>query len=167
MPLMFFGMFMDLTEVQRQQLSDVIGIELPAPVEPRPPEPPSPPTVPDEPDRPPFVSIGPRFDATPGFVQAVIRRHFPEAAWEHAAAIVECESGFRPEAHNTAGEDSRGLFQINVVPAANIDLLPLGDLFNPDINAQAARIVWQRQGWRAWLNCARIQGVPTSGPGIP
>lgn len=119
------------------------------------------------PPPPVATGVGPYFDSAPGFVQAVIRAHFPVEAWEHAAGIAYFESGYRPEAHNTNGEDSRGLWQINVVPAANPDLLALGDLFDPDVNAQAARIVWERQGWAAWWNTAPMAGVDRSGPGVP
>ncbi len=112
------------------------------------------------------LSVGPAWAAAPGIFRTLIAQHFPRAAWEHTALIANCESGFNPRAHNTAGEDSRGWFQINVVPAANPDLLALGDLFDPAVNVRAARIVWGRQGWRAWLNCARATGVGATGPGV-
>ena len=98
------------------------------------------------------------YSRAPGYVQQAIRHYFPESEWGNAAAIAECESGFNPNAHNTIGEDSRGLFQINVGPGANTDLAGFR-LFDPFQNARAARIVWNRQGWRGWLNCARRQGL--------
>lgn len=103
----------------------------------------------------------------PGYLRLIIQQTWPEAAWEHAATIASGESGFDPGAHNTNGEDSRGIWQINVVPQANADLLYLGDMFDPNVNARAAFIVWQRQGWVAWLNVATRLGVPLTGPGIP
>jgi len=69
-------------------------------------------------------------------------------------------------AHNTAGEDSRGLWQINIGPGANTDLAHM-NLFDPVQNAEAAVIVWKRQGWRAWYNCAKLKGVPLSRGGVP
>lgn len=102
----------------------------------------------------------------PGYLRLIIEQEWPQGTWERAAAIAGGESSFNPAAHNTAGEDSRGLWQINVVPQANIDLLALGDLFDPRTNAKAARIVWERQGWRAWQNVAIALGIPLSGPGV-
>lgn len=52
-------------------------------------------------------------------------------------------------AHNTKGEDSRGLWQINVSSRANPDLAGM-NLFDGATNARAAKIVHDRQGWTAW-----------------
>jgi hypothetical protein len=52
-------------------------------------------------------------------------------------------------AHNTKGEDSRGLWQINVARNANPDLAGM-NLFDGATNARAAKIVHDRQGWTAW-----------------
>lgn len=94
-----------------------------------------------------------------------VRSIFPRDAWEHAAEISFRETGWDRYAHNTNGEDSRGLFQINVGPGGNPDLLSLGDLFDPSTNVQAARIVWERQGWAAWYNAATAAGFVNTGPG--
>lgn len=64
-------------------------------------------------------------------------------------AIAMAESGGNPAAHNPSGEDSRGILQINVGPGANTDLAGF-NLFDPYQNAQAARIVYDRQGPGAW-----------------
>jgi Lysozyme like domain len=66
-----------------------------------------------------------------------------------ATAIALAESGGDASAHNTKGEDSRGLWQINVAPTANPDLIGMA-LFDPRTNARAAKIVYDRQGWAAW-----------------
>lgn len=115
----------------------------------------------------PAAEFGPEMMKAPGYLRLIIAETWPRAAWEHAATIARGESSFNPQAHNTNGEDSRGIWQINVVPQANIDLLSLGDMFDPRTNAQAAYIVWNRQGWRAWQNVATSLGVPLSGPGVP
>lgn len=65
------------------------------------------------------------------------------------AAIALGESGGNTAAHNTKGEDSRGLWQINIGPGANTDLAGM-DLFDPMVNARAAKIVLNRQGLNAW-----------------
>lgn len=62
-------------------------------------------------------------------------------------AIALAESGGNPGAHNPNGEDSRGLWQINISPAANGNAPWLQglDLYNPRDNAIAAWHV-SRQG---------------------
>lgn len=50
--------------------------------------------------------------------------------------IMHLESGGNPQAHNPRGEDSRGLFQINV-ETAPADIVHEFDLFNPIENARA------------------------------
>lgn len=120
------------------------------------------------PQLPPPVDtgVGDYFDQAPEFVQDAIRAHWPRETWERAAAIAYQESGWDPNAHNTNGEDSRGLWQINVVPQANADLLYLGDMFDPMVNANAAVKVWRRQGWAAWVNAANRLGIPLTGGGV-
>ena len=60
------------------------------------------------------------------------------------------ESGGNPDAYNGQGmDDSYGLWQINVHPQANPDLAGM-DLRDPEQNARAARIIYDRQGPRAW-----------------
>ena len=75
------------------------------------------------------------------------------------AAVAFGESGYQdPEtgqwyvnttAHNNKGEDSRGIGQVNIGPGANTDLAGF-DLFDPEQNAKAMRIVYDRQGPGAW-----------------
>ncbi|MGB5953657.1 MAG: transglycosylase SLT domain-containing protein, partial [Ornithinimicrobium sp.] len=51
-------------------------------------------------------------------------------------AIALAESGGNTNAHNPSGEDSRGLWQINV--AADPERALWGDLYDPLVNAEAA-----------------------------
>lgn len=160
MPLIFLGAFQNLTDEKVAELAELLRVPAAvlAPVEPEPPP------GEEEVGRR-RESVGVAFDRAPGLAQELIRETWPRAAWEHAALIGECESNWNPSAHNTAGEDSRGWFQINIGPGANTDLADL-NLFDPVENVQAALIVWKRQGWRAWLNCARVKGVPLTGGGV-
>jgi hypothetical protein len=152
--MVFFAVLTNLTDEQAAELGRIV--QLPVPVEG---------PVVGEPDVS-GESVGAAFDRAPGWAREVIRQEWPQAAWEHAALIGECESNWRPRAHNLSGEDSRGPWQINVAEGANTDLAHI-DLFDPIENARAAGIVWKRQGWRAWRNCAVLKGVPLSGPGVP
>jgi hypothetical protein len=102
---------------------------------------------------------GPTFAAAPGYVQEAIRRHWPADLWEEAAMIARCESGWRADAHNPRGEDSRGLFQINVGPGAHPELAAV-DLYDPDVNARHAYQIYKAAGsWRPWWNCAGMLGL--------
>ncbi len=51
-------------------------------------------------------------------------------------AIALAESGGETGAHNPNGEDSRGLWQINIAPGVRRNIW--GDLSNPEVNARAA-----------------------------
>jgi hypothetical protein len=62
-----------------------------------------------------------------------------------AVEICRCESGFNTNAHNTSGEDSRGLMQINVAPNANPQY-QFYDLFNPVINTEVAYQIYTARG---------------------
>ena len=70
-----------------------------------------------------------------------------------AVKIANCESNFNTQAHNITGEDSRGLMQINV--NAHPELI-FQDLFNPQINANAAYKIYLQSGknFSAWT-CAK------------
>lgn len=70
-------------------------------------------------------------------------------------AIQLSESGGNIYAHNTSGEDSRGISQINVAPGAHPDLAGL-DLFDPFINAlQAFHISSGGADYTAWTTYTR------------
>jgi len=49
-------------------------------------------------------------------------------------AIISAESSFNPSAHNTRGEDSRGLGQINADTARALGVHDLTTLFEPETN---------------------------------
>ena len=148
-----------ITDAERaavEQRGDTVVIPLPwgNPEDPTPTPTPAPPSggVPDP------STVGAKYARAPGFVQAVIREHFDRDQWDNAAGVAECESSFVPTAHNTNGEDSRGLWQINIGPGANTDMASW-DLFDPFVNGRAAAIILKRQGWRAWFHCARRNGL--------
>ena len=79
---------------------------------------------------------------------------WPANQVDNVLAVMECESGGNPEAHNTAGEDSRGLMQINVY--AHPDMAGL-NLYDPETNLRSALQIWQSSGWGPW-SCAALRG---------
>jgi hypothetical protein len=68
----------------------------------------------------------------------------PLATW---VAIALAESSGNPTAHNSRGEDSRGLWQINLRTHPG---LVTGDLYDPTTNAEAARRICESAGPGAW-----------------
>lgn len=84
---------------------------------------------------------------------------FRGTALNYAVEIARCESSFNTNAHNTSGEDSRGLFQINVSPGANPQYSNL-DLFNPAVNAAVAYQIFKNNenSFRRWT-CAVNLGL--------
>ena len=87
-------------------------------------------------------------------VSALAGLHFPIEEIDNAVDVAQLESGWRTEAWNNQGEDSRGLWQINVVTSAHPELRDV-NLFDPQVNAWFAHIIWRASGWRAWYNSAR------------
>ena len=81
---------------------------------------------------------------------------FRGTALDAAVDIAKCESSFNTEAHNTSGEDSRGLWQINVASKANPQYASY-DLFDPQVNANVAYAIYKAWGnnFGAWT-CATI-----------
>jgi Lysozyme like domain/Putative peptidoglycan binding domain len=73
----------------------------------------------------------------------------PLGAW---VAVALAESGGNPYAHATYGEDSRGLWQINM--RAHAGWVGNRNLYDPATNAWAARQVCQGSGPRAWTTYA-------------
>jgi hypothetical protein len=80
---------------------------------------------------------------------------------EAAIKICYCESSFNTTAHNTSGEDSRGLMQINLEAHPHLSHL---DLFNPEINTQAAYQIFSSSGkdFSDWT-CAKQLGLINPG----
>ena len=74
---------------------------------------------------------------------------WPDSDRATACAVCTAESGGDPTAHATIGEDSRGLFQINVAPGAHPQLAAQ-DLYDPWVNAENALTLWQSSGWQPW-----------------
>ena len=82
---------------------------------------------------------------------------FEGAALNEAVRISFCESSFNTEAHNTWGEDSRGLMQINLHAHPVYSSL---DLFDPALNTLIAHDLYIEAGssFRDWT-CARTLGI--------
>jgi len=91
----------------------------------------------------------------------LIRKYFPENQWNNALRVAQAESGLNPNAHNQKGEDSRGLFQINVVPAANPKYKSV-NLFDPETNVRAASELYKAAGWRLWTTAVQMGIVGTT-----
>ncbi|MCK9900588.1 peptidoglycan-binding protein [Parafrankia colletiae] len=72
-------------------------------------------------------------------------RGIPLSTW---VAVALAESGGNTTAHATVGEDSRGLWQINL--RAHSSWVGSRNLYDPNVNAWAAKRVCDMQGIRAW-----------------
>jgi hypothetical protein len=79
-----------------------------------------------------------------------------------AVAVALAESGGRPDAHNAVPpDDSYGLWQINMLGSLGPDRrkrfgIPTNEtLYDPNVNAKAAHIIWQASGWKAWTTFTR------------
>ena len=95
--------------------------------------------------------------------QYLFNAGFRNTALNYALQICFCESNFETTAHNTSGEDSRGLMQINVSPNANPKYLNY-NLFNPQINCDVAFEIFVLRGrsFRDWT-CAQTLGLTNPG----
>lgn len=93
-------------------------------------------------------------------VAALVSLYFPASAVEQALAVSYCESAWWTGAWNLDGEDSRGVFQLNVEPAAHPELREwnLGD---PQINCYFAGQLFNNEGWAPW-SCARDLGFASA-----
>lgn len=91
-------------------------------------------------------------------IRALAALYFPVEQVDNAVNVCRLESGFWTGAHNTNGEDSRGLWQINVGPGAHPELATY-NLFDPQVNAYFAADIWRASGWQAWYNSARQLGL--------
>lgn len=88
---------------------------------------------------------------------------WPPSELGNALGVIDLESGGNPNAHNTNGEDSRGLFQINVGPGAHTAWANK-DLYAPLTNAQYALLLWQAaEDWRDWATAAARLGLAPYG----
>lgn len=103
---------------------------------------PNPPPAPS----PPAVSV-------PASVEAwrpLVADWFPASEVDKALDVMACESGGDPSAYNPSG--ASGLMQVMDWWAPEFGYSP-ADLFDPVINLEVARSVWDLQGWAAW-SCA-------------
>jgi hypothetical protein len=76
-----------------------------------------------------------------------------------ARAIANCESKMDPNA--VSPTDDHGLFQINGVHQGSFTKVtgqPWSAIYDPHHNAQFAKWLYDRQGWRPWT-CARKVGL--------
>ena len=71
---------------------------------------------------------------------------------KEALAIAKCESGLNPETIGDSGK-SIGIFQI-YLPAH--PQYKEEDLMNVWYNVSIAYQIYQKQGWSAWLKCAKL-----------
>jgi hypothetical protein len=86
--------------------------------------------------------------------------YFPLAEREHAVDVCFLESGFHTGVHNASGEDSRGLWQVNVAEAS-YPALAKYNLYDPMLNAFWAAYIFKGRGWSPWHNSAIKLGLPT------
>lgn len=91
-------------------------------------------------------------------VWALAALYWPGPQVKNAVEVANLESGFRSNAHNTNGEDSRGLWQINVGEGAHPELAEW-NLFDVQVNAYFAGQIWRASGWAAWYNSAKALGL--------
>lgn len=93
---------------------------------------------------------------------ALIARYFPRDQWANAYRVMLGESGGDPHSNNTKGEDSRGLFQLNVAAGANPELARY-NLYDPETNVRIAAQMYAERGWQPWT-AARNLGLVGDAP---
>lgn len=109
---------------------------------------------------------------TAGF--STVRRYRGQREDVVATAIALCESGGNTRAHNTRGEDSRGLWQINWnnVWEGQLPGIPYGEmLFLPSQNARAAKYIHSTAGnsfrdWSCYNNGGWLRHLDAANRGI-
>jgi len=84
--------------------------------------------------------------------------YWPYEEIDNAVDVAKLESNWLTGAHNMTGEDSRGIWQVNVLAHPHYGRL---NLFDAQVNAFCAYTIWRHAGsWRPWLNAARQLGLP-------
>lgn len=91
-------------------------------------------------------------------VTALCSLYFPLEEIDNAVNVFQLESGWHTGAHNLAGEDSRGVGQINVAAGAHPELA-VYNLFDPQVNIYFCGVIWRKSGWEAWHNSAKRLGL--------
>lgn len=89
--------------------------------------------------------------------RALIAKYFPASQVDNALRVMQGESSGDPRAHATQGEDSRGLFQLNVGKGANPQLAQY-NLYDPETNIRLAAQMYNERGWQPWT-AARNLGL--------
>ena len=87
-------------------------------------------------------------------VSGIAAIYWPPQEVARALEVSRCESGLNTGAWAYVGEDSRGLWQLNVRAHPQ---LAAWNLFDPQINAYFAYHLWATQGWQPWT-CAHTLG---------
>ena len=78
---------------------------------------------------------------------------WPPGEQANARAIAFAESAYWTGAWSYIGEDSRGLWQLDVDAYVEMEGW---DLFDPQLNAYFAYLQWTTEGWAAWKTAAGL-----------
>lgn len=87
----------------------------------------------------------------------LIKKYFPQQAWEQAYNVMMGESGGAniPSKFNEQGtEESYGPFQINLQAHPQMRSM----VHNPEENVKYAAQLYKEQGWQPWFNTAKKLG---------
>jgi murein L,D-transpeptidase YcbB/YkuD len=103
--------------------------------------------------------------ATPTYTNAqiitIIKNAFGSGTLgNQAISVATCESSLNPNAYNPAPPYAMGLFQIAKGTWAEAGI-GKGNPYNPTDNAQAARRLYNRQGWAPWA-CQPSSSCPAT-----
>ena len=96
----------------------------------------------------------------------LVEKYFPATQVNNALAIMRCESGGNPTRHNynpSTGDNSWGLYQINLYGANAKNRPPAEQLINGEFNIQYAAQMYSWMGrfgsTGGWYNCSRNNGI--------
>ena len=93
--------------------------------------------------------------------RGLVEKYFPAESVNTALRVMEKESGGNPISHNdnpATGDDSYGLFQINLYGRLAESRPSPEELLDPEKNIQFAAQVFQSSGWHPWKNTMRKLG---------
>jgi hypothetical protein len=79
--------------------------------------------------------------------RALVASYFPPETVERMLRVLRCESGGDPSIANREGSGALGLLQIMPFWQKTYP----GDYTDPETNIRIARLIWDRQGWGAWV----------------
>jgi murein L,D-transpeptidase YcbB/YkuD len=92
---------------------------------------------------------------------AIIKKAFGTGTLgNQAVSVATCESSLNPNAYNPAPPYAMGLFQIAKGTWAEAGI-GSGNPYNPTDNSNAARRLYNRQGWAPWV-CQPSSGCPST-----